>query len=105
VLGVSPNSLSFGNQARRTTSLSQSVTVSNTGAAPLTINNIRMGGTNPGQFALTSNSCGTILAVGSSCTISVAFSPTTPGSKTALVNVNVAAPATSQSVSLSGTGQ
>ena len=104
VFTVSPTSLSFGTQTRRTSSAPQTVTVSNTGAAPLTINNVRMGGTNPNQFRITSNTCGASLAVGSSCTISVTFSPTTAGAKSAVVNVNVAAPATSLPVPLSGTG-
>jgi hypothetical protein len=104
---VSPASLAFGVQAVGTTSAAQTVTVSNTGTAPMTINGITLNGTNPGQFSQT-NTCGPFpatVAVGGTCTVDVTFRPTTVGAKSAAVRVNVAAPATSQSVSLTGTGQ
>jgi len=104
---VSPTTINFGNQTIRTTSTLQTVTVTNTGTVALIINNITRTGTNPSQFAQT-NTCpigGVGLAGGSSCTINATFTPTTRGAKSASLNVNVASPATSTSVSLSGTGQ
>ena len=104
---MSPAALAFGGQTRLTTSAPRVVTVTNTGAAPLRINNVTRTGANPGQFAQT-NTCGPFpatLAAGGSCTISVTFRPTTLGAKTAALRVGVAAPATSQSIPLSGTGQ
>ena len=104
---MSPAALAFGGQARLTVSAPRVVTVTNTGTAPLRINNVTRTGANPGQFALT-NTCGPFpatLAVGGSCTINVTFRPTTLGAKTASLRVGVAAPATSQSIPLSGTGQ
>jgi hypothetical protein len=84
------------------------VTVANTGTAPLVINNIVLGGANPGQFAQT-NTCGAAfpatLAAGTNCTINVTFRPTSVGVKSASLTVRVAAPATNQSVTLGGTGQ
>jgi hypothetical protein len=100
---VSPTALAFGNQARNTTSAARSVTVTNTGVAALTINNVALGGTNPGQFNRV-NGCPASLTAGSSCTVSVTFRPTSAGPKAAVLNVTVAAPATSQAVPLSGTG-
>jgi hypothetical protein len=83
------------------------VTVTNTGTvAPLTIDSIVLGGTNPKQFTQTNN-CGTLpatIAPGNSCTITVQFAPTNAGAMTASSTVQVAAPASNQSVSLSGTG-
>ena len=85
-------------------SAAQTVTVTNTGTAPLTINNVTRTGANPGQFAHLS-SCPASLAIGASCTISVQFAPTaaSPLTKTANLNVVVAAPATNKVVSLTGT--
>jgi hypothetical protein len=103
---LSPGALAFGDQARNTTSAAQTITVSNTGAAPLRINNIRRIGANPGQFAHT-HTCGAFpatLAPGASCTVSVTFRPTSLGPKSAALEVRVAAPATSQPVPLTGTG-
>ena len=103
VLSLSVNVLPFGNQAVNTTSASQTVLVSNTGTAPLIINNIALNGANPNQFTQNNNCPGT-LAVGASCTVNVAFRPRSRGNKSANLNVNVAAPATSKSVALTGTG-
>ena len=83
-------------------SAAQTVTVSNTGTAAMTISSIALGGTNANQFAIT-NGCGTSVAAGASCTVSVTFTPTTTGAKTGSIAVTVAAPATSQTVTLSGT--
>jgi hypothetical protein len=103
VLSLSSNTLAFGNQPVRVTSAAQSVTVSNTGNGPLTINNIGLNGGNSNQFSQ-SNNCPGTLAVGASCTVNVTFRPTSRGNKSTNLNVNVAAPATSQSVALTGTG-
>jgi hypothetical protein len=106
-LNLSPTSLAFGSQAVAAgPTPAQTVTVSNTGGAPLTINSITFGGTNPGQFARTTTcpiSPATLAAAGS-CTVSVTFDPLNTGAKSASLNVNVAAPATSRSVALTGTG-
>jgi hypothetical protein len=107
ITSVLPASLSFGNQLRNTTSAAQTVTVTNTGAAPLTINFISIGGTNSLQFAQTNNcptGAATPLAPGASCTVNVTFKPTWIGALSATLRVSVAAPAVSRAVSLSGTG-
>ena len=105
VLVVAPTALPFTTTIGVTTA-AQQVTVGNTGTAPLTINNISLTGANPNQFA-ENNTCGPFpasLATGASCTINVTFTPTTVATpKTANLNVNVAAPSTSQAVTLTGT--
>jgi hypothetical protein len=101
---VSPLSLPFGNVPIRTNSTAQVVTIANPGTAGLVINSINLNGANPGQFSQ-NNNCPPTLAAGASCTVNVTFNPTSRGAKTANVNVNVAAPALSQSVALTGTGQ
>jgi hypothetical protein len=96
---LSPTSLTFGNQNVGTTSGPQTVTLSNTGVASLSITSI----TTSGDFAQT-NTCGASVAAGASCSISVTFTPTTTGTRTGTLSVNDNAPGSPQTVSLSGTG-
>ncbi|MGB7592709.1 MAG: choice-of-anchor D domain-containing protein, partial [Terriglobia bacterium] len=103
VAGVSPGSLTFGNQNLGTTSGSQPVTLSNTGNAALTITGMAASA-NFGQ----TNNCGGSVAASGSCTINVTFLPTATGTLTGTLtitdNSNGVASST-QSVTLSGTGQ
>jgi hypothetical protein len=106
VVSLSPTSLSFGNQNVGTTSTAQTVTLTNSGNAALTISSISLAGSNPGDFAQ-SNTCPTgssTLAAGSNCTISVTFSPTASGSRSASVSITDNASGSPHAVSLSGTG-
>ncbi|HEY5999398.1 MAG TPA: MBG domain-containing protein [bacterium] len=73
---LSPTALFFGPVTRNTTKTMQ-ITLSNPGAAPLTINSIALGGTFPNQFSQ-GNNCGGSLAAGASCTINVRYTPTRP---------------------------
>jgi hypothetical protein len=98
---VSPTSLAFGSITRNTVSAAQSVTVMNGGSAALPITSIALEGTNRGQFKQT-NTCGSSVPGGSSCTISVKFAPTSAGSKTATLNVTAAG--STQKATLGGTG-
>jgi hypothetical protein len=105
-LGLSPTTLAFGSVTRGTPSAPQAITVSNTGAAAMTITSIVLTGANPAQFSQ-SNICGPFpatVAVGASCTVNVTFAPTNGGAKSASLRVNVATPAVSAGVALSGTG-
>ncbi|HXJ94620.1 MAG TPA: choice-of-anchor D domain-containing protein [Terriglobia bacterium] len=99
-----PLSLSFTNQAIGTTSPAQTVTLTNTSPnAALTINSITITGTNSGDFAQT-NTCGTGVAIGASCTISVTFTPTAGGTRTASVSISDSGGGSPQTVSLTGAG-
>ncbi len=100
---LSVSKLSFGRVARNASSSAQTVRLTNTGKGILPITGISLGGTHPGQFAQT-NSCGTQVAAGTSCTISVVFKPTSTGSKSASLRVTASGGATARTVSLSGTG-
>jgi len=101
---LSPLTLAVFHSPLNVQSAGQNVTVSNTTGAVLTINSISLGGTNPGQFSQTNN-CGAGLPVGASCVVSVTFRPTWVNAvpMKAILNVNVAAPAASKSLTLSGT--
>src|SRR6266550_2935038 len=96
-------SLAFGNQLVATASAAQSVPLTNGGNRPLTIASIAVTGTNTGDFAETDN-CGGSVAAGASCTINVTFTPGAAGSRTAAISITDNAPASPQTISLSGTG-
>jgi phospholipase C len=99
----SPTSLTFGSQAVGTSSSPQNVTLTNSGSATLTISSITITGANPGDYSET-RTCGTSVAAGANCTISVTFKPTATGTRTASVSVADNAPGSPQTVSLTGTG-
>ena len=68
---LTPSSLVFGNQAVGTTSSTKSVTVKNTSATKtLTLISV----TGSGEFPDTTT-CGSSLAPGATCTVTVSFSP------------------------------
>ena len=98
-LSASPSSLSFGNQNVGSTSGAQTVTVQNTGTAAAAVSSL----TASGDFAQT-NTCGSSMAAGASCTVSVTFHPSAAGSRTGSVTVNSNATNTPTTVALSGTG-
>ncbi len=107
IAGLSPATiLPFADQVINTTSANQAVTITNTGTAPLTMTNIALAGSNPSHFALSQvNNCtASPIAVNGSCTVNVTFTPTTTGVKNAVLNVYSTAPATNQSLILTGTG-
>ena len=103
VASVSPSSVAFGNQAVGVTSPAQSVTLTNSGNAVLNVSRIAVSGTNASDFAQTNN-CGTSVAAGANCTISVTFKPSAGGSRSAALAVTDDAAGSPQSVSLAGTG-
>jgi len=75
--------------ATRGSTATGTVTLGNSGTGPLTITSITIGGTNAAQFTQTNN-CGTSLAAGANCTVTVTFRPpanTARGNKTATLRV------------------
>lgn len=98
---VSTGTLTFPARPVGTTSAALFVTLSNTGAADaLGITSIAANG----DFHVMSNTCGTSLAAGNSCTIGITFRPTQTGTRTGTLTIkdfNVNSPHT---VALSGTG-
>ena len=101
-LTIYPASLDFGDQALGTSS-SQTVTLTNHGSKPVTFYNFNITGTNAHDF-VHSHSCPYVLGPGSSCTVSVTFTPTAVGSRTATMNVYSTGGASPEIVNLSGTG-
>ena len=99
---LTPATLSFPSTNVGSASNAQTVTLNNTGTATLTISKISMSG-NSGDFPLTTN-CGTSVAAGATCTISVTFKPTATGARSATVAVTDNATGSPQTVTASGTG-
>jgi len=85
-VSLSPTSLTFPAQVVGTTSAAKTVRLKNVGNASLTIAVIRIIGANLGNFSQTHN-CLSTLAAGASCTISVKFTPTATGTRTAVVSI------------------
>jgi hypothetical protein len=100
---VMPNTLAFGSQPIDTKSAPQTVTVTNTGTVPLLIKGINFSSTGPDYFS-EKNNCGSSVAVGSGCVITIYFAPTATGTAQATLNVRTASGAATQSIALSGTG-
>jgi hypothetical protein len=99
---LSPTSHNFGTIRSGQTSAPFTFTLSNSGTATLSINTINITGS-PQRFNLTHN-CGSTLAAGAGCQISVRFAPQNPGSYTNTLVVNTQAPGNSVQATLTGTG-
>jgi hypothetical protein len=95
----SSSSLAFGNQNVGSTSAARAITVTNPGSASVAISSVSA----TGPFAQT-NTCGSSLGAGASCTVSVTFTPTTAGAANGTLSVASSAPASPLTVALSGTG-
>jgi len=95
-----PESLSFGTLNLGSSSAYQTLTLTNVGAQAYVISGISASG----DFAA-SNTCGSSLAAGASCTVSVNFSPTVQGPRTGTLSVFSNAPGGPYAVALSGSGQ
>jgi hypothetical protein len=104
-VAFTPTSLSFAAQPIGTTSAPQSITVTNTGNGSLFINSAATRGANPLDFTQVSDGCsGLTLAAGTSCSVSINFSPTASGARSATFILTDNAPASPQTVPISGTG-
>ncbi|RKR86272.1 glucose/arabinose dehydrogenase [Micromonospora pisi] len=97
-LVAQPTSLSFGAQNVNTSSAAQAVTIRNTGTAAVALTGVVTGG----DFSQT-NTCGSSLAAGATCTVNVTFRPTAAGARSGSLTVT---PATGSvlTVPLAGTG-
>jgi uncharacterized protein (TIGR03437 family) len=105
--GLSTQSIAFGSQTVGLTGSPQLLTFMNRGTATVTLKSLTISGANVADFRQ-SNTCGTTLAAGQNCTISVLFSPTAQGIRTAtLVLSETSDPAmapVAYPVALSGVG-
>ena len=102
-VGLSTTGLSFGIVTVKAASNPQSFVLTNTGSAPLLVSGIAISGANAGDFSQTSN-CGASLSPGANCTVSITFSPSATGTRTASLGITDNASGSPQSVTLKGSG-
>jgi hypothetical protein len=105
-VNVTPTSLAFGSspivssaQASTAAGTSLSVSISNSGSAPLELG----GFITQGDFSESDN-CGSAIAAGASCTLTVKFVPTALGHRTGTLTITDNAGGGTQTVSLEGDG-
>jgi hypothetical protein len=96
-----PGTVTFGSQRLGARTAPQVVTLLNTASSmPLSISSISAGG----DFVVTGSSCGATIAVGTSCTVSVAFQPIAVGGRLGTLSIADAANGSPHTITLSGTG-
>lgn len=100
ILTVVPSSLDFGVQSLATTSPAKFVVLSNTGSAPLTINQVSASRTEYGA----AHGCAT-LNPGEACSIAVIFTPSAVGAQPGTVTITHTAPGSPSTVTLAGSGE
>jgi hypothetical protein len=96
---VGPNPLNFGSEGIGSTSVSQNVTLANSGNAPLEIGSVIVSG----NFAV-ANACGNSVASLSTCALGVTFTPATTGETFGGLTISDNARGSAQHVALSGNG-
>jgi hypothetical protein len=90
-------------QALGTTSAPQTITITNGGDYVLNVSGVSLAGSDPGDFAIGSDSCaGQTVLPGTQCQINVSFTPSAGGARSARLVVSDTAGG--QSISLSGAG-
>ena len=99
-IALFPAALTFGAQTVSTTAASQLVYLTNTGADALSISSI----TTAGDFSGVNN-CGNTVNAGSSCAVSVNFTPTVAGARTGSLTFTDSAVGSPHIITLTGTGQ
>jgi hypothetical protein len=100
---VSPASLSFAATNMGSTSATQTVTLSNSGSAPLALASVA---SSNAAFVVSGGTCaaGGSVAAGGSCTVTVAFQPTSAGALGGTLTFTHNASPSTSTVALSGTG-
>jgi hypothetical protein len=104
-ISLSAVSLNFGTVAVGATSAAKSVKVTNVGTTTVTFTSFSIAGTNPGDYLVSGKTCGTSLAGGGSCTVSLRFKPTATGTRKAILRVADNGGGSPQTASLTGVGQ
>jgi hypothetical protein len=98
-LTASPTTLTFPGTATGSTSAAQAVTVRNNGTAAASVSSVAAAG----DFGQT-NTCGTSIAAGATCSVSVTFRPTATGARSGTLTLASNATNPALSVALTGTG-
>jgi photosystem II stability/assembly factor-like uncharacterized protein len=101
-MSVTPTAISFGTVALGQSASPQTVLVTADGS-PLVISTVTLGGTNPGEFAIQSDSCsGQTVQPGNTCSFNVIYTPTVQIAASGVVTITDSDPTSPQSVTLTG---
>jgi Abnormal spindle-like microcephaly-assoc'd, ASPM-SPD-2-Hydin len=100
-INIAPKKVDFGARAVNETGAAQTVTVTNTGNAEVTIDDILSSGFDFSQ----TNNCGATLAAGASCTIQVMFKPATTGPRLGTLNIFDSAAGSPHLIGIEGVGK
>jgi len=98
-LSLSPANLTFNDQKVGTTSQSQTIALTDTGGAALTISSIV-----PSGDFLEADNCGSGVAAGAGCSINVTFLPTATGTRTGSITITSNAQGSPHTAKLTGNG-
>ena len=101
---LSATSLTFGTRLLGSPSGSQAVTVTNTGNAPLLVSSVAVTGANPGDFTQTNTCTSAAIAPAGTCTVSVTFTPSAVGARSASVDLTTNTTPAVRSIAVTGTG-
>ncbi len=99
-----PNHYTWGSRPINVTSTTQSVALTNLSTIPLNLSNMTITGTNSGNFAIQSTTCGAQVAAGAGCSVLLTFTPTSLGTFSASLNVYDDGGGSPQTFALGGTG-
>jgi hypothetical protein len=102
-VNLSTGIVSFGSQTVGTSSASQQVTITNKYSTPVHLWQIAITGANAGDFSKTTT-CGSTLAAGANCSVSVTFKPTATGLRSASLMFSNDGGGSPQAVTLTGSG-
>ncbi len=107
-INVSPTTVDYQNVNINSTSLPETFTISNNGAADLVISGITLWGGDSPMFTKLPGTCGSLPATiipGSNCTVIVTFTPTSLGGKSATLSIMSNDPdSLTTDIPLTGTG-
>jgi hypothetical protein len=104
-IAVAPDPLGFGSVNVGQPSAAQTVTVTNSGTAALSLGALATSGAQAADFALGNDTCsGQSVVPSGNCTFDVTFTPTAAGSRLAQVNIPSNAPSSPDVLAVSGTG-
>ncbi len=104
VANVNPTAVNFGSLDVHSTSADSPITISNTGTADLVITSVNLSAANPGDFAFTAGALPVTVAPSGNTTITVRFSPTAGGNRSATLTIDDNAAGHPHTVGLTGNG-
>jgi hypothetical protein len=103
---VAPPSLTFAQQQPGAASAPQTLTITNSGGAPMANVGFQLTGPAATSYSVGATTCGALLNKGSSCTVQIVFTPSATGAIAATLAISSSTPGVAAaSVPINGTGQ